>query len=415
MKHSILAAIPALGLLAFAQNAQAEIPKYADVPTGQITSLPTGVAPESIPAGEKVPGIFVTSHKHSKETPAESRYVTVVGDARAAESLASGQGFDPDDAGDRTSACFTESHRKTRRAASKKGPPVPSEEDNDPDSSDPEAKEWQTSQMWQVNLWPKGRNNPQGGVTEVHSERVVTDNGKVSLESVDAWVDAQTRGARLIAKSSLPLTLVGTALGGVKVYAARVDRDSRKVVEFVVLRPQVSASARGSSMVGMRQDGQSMHGSGCGHLRMPLAVDSKGDSGVVMVPVELPDLPKTDEPASATASSAANAKEPAKEPASEKPATATAATPAPIPKGALRKRLGKLTRPSATPSPIEQPDSPPVEREIRTRDMQVHLAMSQTTADPQPVLAVSFGWAGRESVQRVFEPSRALRSSLPMD
>lgn len=168
-------------------------------------------------------------------------------------------------------------------------------------------------------------------------------------------------------------------------------------------------------MVGMRQDGQSMHGSGCGHLRMPLAVDSKGDSGVVMVPVELPDLPKTDEPASATASSAANAKEPAKEPASEKPATATAATPAPTPKGALRKRLGKLTRPSATPSPIEQPDSPPVEREIRTRDMQVHLAMSQTTADPQPVLAVSFGWAGRESVQRVFEPSRALRSSLPMD
>ena len=415
MKHSILAAIPALGLLAFAQSAQAEVPKYGEVPTGQITTVPTGAVPASIPASEKVPGIFVTSHKHSKETPVESRYITIVGDAKAAESIASGQGFDPDDAGDRTSACFTESHRNMRRAASKKGPPVPSEEDNDPDSLDPEANEWQTSQMWQVNLWPKGRNNPQGGVTAVHSERVVTDNGKVSLESVDAWVDAQTRGARLIAKSSLPLTLVGTALGGVKVYAARLDRDSRKVVEFVVLRPQVSASARGSSMVGMRQDGQSMHGSGCGHLRMPLAVDSKGDSGVVMVPVELPDLPKTDEPASATASSAANAKEPAKEPASEKPATATAATPAPIPKGALRKRLGKLTRPSATPSPIEQPDSPPVEREIRTRDMQVHLAMSQTTADPQPVLAVSFGWAGRESVQRVFEPSRALRSSLPMD
>lgn len=405
MKLALLAAVPALGLFAFAPSAHAEIPKYDAVPTGQLTSLPKGAPPASIAPSEKVPGLFVTSHKHSKETPLESRYITIVGDQKAAESISTGESFDPDDAGDRTSTCFTESHRNMRKPLTKKGMPMPSEEDNDPDSLDPEANEWQTSQMWQVNLWPKGRNNPQGGVTAVHSERVVTTDGKVTLESVDAWVDAQTRGARLIAKASLPLTLVGTALGGVKVYAARLDREGRKVVEFVVLRPKANASARGSSMVGMRQDGQSMHGSGCGHLRMPLVVDAKGDSGVVMVPVELPDLPKTDDAPSAPA-------EKAKEAA---PATAAAAAPAPpLPKGSLRKRIGKLGRPSPPPS-IEQPDNPPVERELRTRDMQVHLAMSQTTADPQPVLAVSFGWAGRESVQRIFEPSRPIRSNLPMD
>lgn len=407
MKRALLATIPALGLFAFAPSAQAEIPKYDTVPTGQLTSLPKVVPPASIAPGEKVPGLFVTSHKHSKETPLESRYITIVGDQKAAESISSGESFDPDDAGDRTSTCFTESHRSMRKPLSKKGTPMPSEEDNDPESLDPEANEWQTSQMWQVNLWPKGRNNPQGGVTAVHSERVVTSDGKVTLESVDAWVDAQTRGARLIAKASLPLTLVGTALGGVKVYAARLDREGRKVVEFVVLRPKANASARTSSMVGMRQDGQSMHGSGCGHLRMPLVVDAKGDSGVVMVPVELPDLPKTDDAPSAPAT------EKAKE-AAPVTASASASTPS-LPKGSLRKRIGKLGRPSPPPPSSEQVDNPPVERELRTRDMQVHLAMSQTTADPQPVLAVSFGWAGRESVQRIFEPSRRPSSTPPMD
>jgi len=46
------------------------------------------------------------------------------------------------------------------------------------------------------------------------------------------------------------------------------------------------------------------------------------------------------------------------------------------------------------------------EREMRMRDIEVHLGVSQTSRDPQPILAVSFGWAGREQVTRVVEPDQ---------
>lgn len=388
-----LAVFAALGLFGLVTDARADVPKYDDVARGQVTSLPKGKAPAFIPATERVPGIFVTSQKHGAETPADARYITIVGDQKAAENLAAGRGFDPDERNSGT--CFAESHRNLRSVEAR-------EDDDEP--ADPDALEWQTSQMWQVNLWPKGRNNPHGGVTAVHSERVVTENGKVSLESIDAWVDPQTRGARLIAKASLPLTLVGSAIGGMKVYAARDDRANRRIVQFVVLQPPDSQHNRSGMMMGMRQDGQSMHGSGCGHLRMPLSVDSKGDSGVVMAPVELPDLPKTDEPTKTSSTETPKAKEPA---ADEKASTPKLVSVPSVqskrvgPKGLL-KRFVKKPMP---PSPSDGPAPTPVERELRTRDMQIHLSVSQTSRDAQPILAVSFGWAGRESVQRVFEPA----------
>lgn len=386
-KHLGLAAFAALGLVAFVHDARADVPKYGEVSSGQVTLLPKGKAPASIGANEKVPGLFVTSQKHSKETPADARYITIVGDPKSAENIAAGKGFDPDDR--EQSPCFAESHRNQR--AIEAG-------ETDEDEANADAFEWSTSQMWQVNLWPKGRNNPHAGVTAVHSERVVTENGKVSLETIDAWVDPVTRGARLISKASLPLTLVGSAIGGMKVYAARDDRANRKLVEFVVLKPPGNAQGRGGMMMGMRQDGQSMHGSGCGHLRMPLLVSSSGDSGVVMAPVELPDLPKADE-ASKTASSEPKAKEPA----AEEKAAAPKIVPSPsrrFGKGMLKR----LSRKPSAPPPSDEPAAPPVERELRSRDMQIHLSVSQTSRDAEPVLAVSFGWAGRETVSRVFEP-----------
>jgi hypothetical protein len=43
-------------------------------------------------------------------------------------------------------------------------------------------------------------------------------------------------------------------------------------------------------------------------------------------------------------------------------------------------------------------------REARIRDLAVHLSVSKTSLDREPVVAVSFGWAGRERRQRVLEP-----------
>ncbi|MBS2011855.1 MAG: hypothetical protein JST00_03115 [Deltaproteobacteria bacterium] len=388
MKRHLLFALSAVGVVAMTHDAKAEVPSYDALPSGALTTLPTAEPPASIAASEKAPGIFVVSQKHSRETPAESRYITVIGDAKGAERVATGEGFDPDEDG--IAACLTQSHRNF----SPKGMKAHASDDED-ENGDPDAKEWQTSQMWQVNLWPKGRNNPSGGVTAVHSERVVTANGKTSLESVDAWVDPQTRGARLIARASLPLTLVGSAVGGVKVYAARDDRPNRKLVEFVVVKPRGSGPNRGNAMMGIRQDGQNMHGSGCGHVRMPLVVSATGDAGVVMAPTE---LPSRSSDASESAPSEANAKEP------EEAAKPPIAKPVSVGKRLGPKALVKrLRKPQVDPESAFQP---PVEREIRTRDMQIHLSVSQTSRDPRPILAVSFGWAGRESLQRTFERPR---------
>lgn len=44
-----------------------------------------------------------------------------------------------------------------------------------------------------------------------------------------------------------------------------------------------------------------------------------------------------------------------------------------------------------------------VEREARTRTMQIHLGVSQSSRDKEPLVAVSFGWASREQVERVVD------------
>jgi hypothetical protein len=254
-----------------------------------------------------------------------------------------------------------------------------------------------------VNLWPRSKDNEQGGVSAVHTEKIVETNGQVSLESVDAWVDPVTLGARLIGRASLPLTLVGSAAFGLKVYAARDERGpGGRFVQFVVVRPSTPSTARSGTMVGMRQDGSNAHGNGCGHLRMALVVGATNDdSAVVIAPVEL----------------------------------SSTVVPAPLPDPAPKASLGDDDADDETSARKAKPRGkkrrlPPhpgsssaagaveldginltVERESRTRDMEIHLSVSQTAREKEPLLAVSFGWAGRESVIRTNEPAPELGST----
>jgi hypothetical protein len=289
--------------------------------------------------------------KFPPQVAARSRFVSVVGEAKSAEQINKGEGVDAEER--EIGACFSDG------AMSSDGD---SESPSD-GPGHPRPREWSASQGWQVNLWPRSKENQSAGVTAVHRERLVQESGesgesgKATLESIDAWVDPVTRGVRLIARASLPLVQVGSAIGGAKVYAARDERPSgARYVHYVVVRPPASGQRLGG-MAAMRQDGNSAHGNGCGHLRMPLAVATNdGDTAVVMVPVELPAAPKA--------------------------------------KGEER---------AARVNDAREPEA--VEREIRTRDMQIHVGVSQSSRDKEPLLAVSFGWATREQVQRVADAS----------
>ncbi len=78
---------------------------------------------------------------------------------------------------------------------------------------------------------PRGGGKPvSANVHVVRVERFVAgQNGRASLEIADAWVDAITRGARLLERSTLPLSRVFVGPNGVEVYAARDGNDLQVV------------------------------------------------------------------------------------------------------------------------------------------------------------------------------------------
>ena len=374
-RRAVLAAVPfAVALLGVAPAARAgEVPKYGALPAGHLSTIPTAKAPASIGAREKVPGFFPVRQKFGPETPVASRHISVVSEQAQADAIRLGTSGGDDDHD--VSTCFSEADQANRGA----------------EDDDVEAHEWSMGQLREVNLWPRSKDNDRGGVAAVHTERVVETNGQLSLESVDAWVDPVTLGARLIGRASLPLVQVGTALGGVKVYAGRDERSaSARFVQFVVVRPSTAAVARAGTMMAMRQDGSSAHGNGCGHLRMPLVVGgTTEDSAVVIAPIEI----------AATVTPPLRAEPPPEK--AEKGSLGEEEDSAPSRKA---KPRGKRRRPAPSPAPSAAVERPLVERESRTRDIQIHLSVSQTAHDKEPLLAVSFGWAGRESVQRTTVP-----------
>jgi len=379
LRGSLLAAsVAALAVVGTSRSAEAgEIPAYSAISTGHMSPIPSATAPARIGAREQLPGIHVVSRpKSGRGKGMDVTAVVATPEEAAAVRGSRGAEFKPGMAPVRET-CFTERDRDVRSRM-------------DQDATDSKAPQlWSASMNSELNLWPKQANVPDGGVTAIHREEVVAKDGKVTLETVDAWIDPVTLGARLIAKSSVPLTLVAKAVGNVTVYAARDELGGRRFVHFVVLRDASEMAARRlGGVVGIRQDGGTSHG-GCGHLRMTLeAVAEDSDSGVVIAPVELPSRAEN-----GATEPAAKAKESAPPPPPPPPPRRVRSVKgAPGPKAILMGMVG-----SPTPPPE------PVERENRQREMQIHLGVSQGSRDPAPILSVSFGWANRETVSRVFE------------
>ena len=290
----------------------------SSLPTGTVALPPKAKVPSSIPAHEKVAGFIVASSR------GRSDYVGLVASTKRAKLLTEGGGNE-NAAGE---ACFAQAQdaRRSRHPG-------------------------ETETAWMPNLQPvlmMSTSTQQGQhptVEAVHSERIAEAGGHVSLDTIDAWVDPVTRGVRLIGRTSVPLELVSTVLGGGRVYAAH-DQQS---VHVIVVTPKERARL-GQDVIFAISEGD-VFNSMCDHLRVSLKTEKgQGETATFITNVELPSLSND--------------------------------RAEPRPGGRSEGTIG-FPR-SGLPEPV------------RTRPLHIQASATWTSRDKEPLLSVSAGWDARE-------------------
>jgi hypothetical protein len=344
--HVHLRATLALSALAatsaFARPAAAAPPAWTALPAGAFTTPPKS-APASIGAGERVAGFWAVIPRHSGSRP----FAMMATSAESAKALRNGEAMSPDGGG---RVCFSTRDRST--------------------DEELDERAWDNGMSGTERVWPKTADNPRGGVTAVHTERLVTSGEGATLEIVDLWVDPATLGSRLITKTSVPFKLVGSALGGVKVYAARHDNAGAKQVHWLVHRPLPTHSLPLNTSLSAWRPGAVDQSNECDHIHVTTETGhGHAESAIVQATVLLES--RTPKPAAAPSQ---------KSQAKERPLTL------------VRKLLGGPSR-VVEAAPRDEP-------EARARQMDISVSASMTTRDKEPVLSVSFGWSSRDKVVR---------------
>jgi len=292
---------------------------FASLPSGRVPLPPKGKPPAAIPGGEKVAGFFVAAGKGRAD------YATLVSSPKMAKQLLEGFRDDSSLVGE---ACFTEDQPGMRRG----------------DETEPA---WRPDLQPMLAMNTSFQHGQRPTVTAVHSERIAEDAGRVSLEVVDAWVDPQSRGVRLIARSSVPLELVSTLLGGTKVYAAREAQS----VHVVLVTPKVRRASGQGGLFAIAND--AVFSSACDHIRTTLKTEKgQGQTAGFITNVELPSL---------------------------EPKEAQEAKPDAAQMGFGRPRV-----------------------EARVRPIHVHASVTWPSREKEPLLSVSAGWDSRERTAIVF-------------
>jgi hypothetical protein len=323
---AVVTATIAIGTSAHAEDRTtgASSAAFATLPSGTVPLPPKGKAPAAIPGGEKVPGFFIAGRKGGRNND----YVSVVGTAKLAKQVNDGTRDDSSGAGD---ACFTEDQPQRRISA-----------------DDTEPRVWRSDLQPVLTMSTSVQRSQRPGVTAVHSERIAEEGGKTSLEIVDAWVDPVSRGVRLIARSSVPLELVSTLLGGTKVFAAKEGQN----VHVVLLTPKTKRTSGQSGLFAIVDN--SVVASSCDHMRAMMKTEKgQGQTASFISNVELPSLEK-------------EASEP-------KPDSANLS--------------GAAAR---------------VRTEARVRPIHVHASVTWPSREKEPMLSVSAGWDSRERTAFVF-------------
>jgi hypothetical protein len=206
------------------------------------------------------------------------------------------------------------------------------------------APEWMPSGESRLTLMIPTAENHEPAVLPLRSEKLVTQGGKPSLQVTYAWVDPASRGVRLIGRQNVPLAPIATGPSGVTVFSAR----DTKWVDVVVKSSDVEAASMRPgfgltrSMMGMGPDGRAVSAS-CGHTRVRLHVEPQAAEIATFVgDVDL----------------------------------------APVQEQAVQ----------AAGRTVGSTD-------FRQRSLRISVSSTWLSRDKEPVLSVSFGWAGAEKSQ----------------
>ncbi len=361
-------ALSLLGAAALvAPSASAETVKYASLPTGTVTQHPVGEGPKNIAATEKAPGFFLAKPPPEQTMNGRMAYVMLFSKEKDAKDFTAGKGFGFMSPGeDANDVCFSE------RAV-------------DIDIDEPGGPaEWSPSLETGVHLTPHFMPMPpraaKGGkpvrmndmprkfeVTAMHQERFVDlGAGKAQLEMMDAWVDPATRGVRPIGKATLALQKVADAPGGFAIYAAK----ERTHVQLVVRRVKEAdkddgggSTSRSIAQMRMMQ-----------MRRMPLMIE--GSSGA------------RDASSCGFARVALHAEQGVGEMAKLETSVVTT-MPAEEQPEKKESPLQALLGVGDSTQDLTQP-------ELHMRPISINMSTSWTSRDKEPVVSITFGWAGRD-------------------
>jgi len=264
MKSSIVSVVCFGGMFLGASGAQADTrtasgetggATLSALPAGTIAPPPRGRAPRMIPGSERVPGFFVYRPGASY---ARGDYVILAANERAARGLTERRFMRE---GGVREGCFAQA--QTSGA-----------------SPDDVEAEWMPMSQSTVTL-NAGSQGRRSEVQAFHSERLVSEEGRTSLEVVDAWVDPATRGVRLIGKSTVPLTKLAS-FAAHDVYGVRDRRGVHVILTSARDGDNFESRAFAITERGVAQ-------SGCSHLRVRLDAErGQGEVATFIDNVRLP-------------------------------------------------------------------------------------------------------------------------------
>lgn len=376
---SLLVAAGLAALVASPQAASADTVPIGSLPvTPPVVKIPvsSSTTPDKIQAGEHVDGIYPAMLPLAKRKQMEDqgyRVVTIFGSEKEAQDYAS-DGTQTNNQLFESSAprtCMTRwGSMSTRVAYSYRFKPY----------EPPKPTPAQIAVLIKQHRWPPPKPKPvpkpakpvveKDAVYTVHLEHLSPATDTVTVETVDAYVDLQTMGARLISKSTEKLARVGAGPNGIGVYAARDDQGkSNFLVTGPDLPPPASPSDRQAQISSLastagRLLAQIPSGTtsvGCGYVRFSL--EAKPGSGQMATVFANAFLPPAPDP-----SDADNAEPPAQSDSDDDGEQ-------------MREQLEQQARSN---------------RSQRSRPVAVNVSLSQLTSEPAPLLSVTFGWAGKD-------------------
>jgi hypothetical protein len=203
---------------------------------------------------------------------------------------------------------------------------------------------------------------PGHDVRPIHIERLSSQGDEATLEASDAWLDLDTLGARLVGSTTAKFAKVSGGPNGFTLFGMR--EPSGGVVDFVVSAPQAPAldpkvgGARALDGIARRMEGElpggSMLNSSCGHVRFTMSTKpGLGDVATVVANAFLPPAADDDDD---------------------------------VPSGmeGMSKEFIDRMR----------------EHTQRTRPVALDVSISQLASESAPLLSVTFGWAGKDQLQR---------------